>query len=214
MSTTDRSASTNLTRRAAKVEAGMWRSLYRWVTRRPVTEHPSDTPFGYSSLQAPIVWAFIGVSTIEIPVVHLILPWRVAEIIALVISIWGLLWMFGYMGSLKTYPHLVGDAGLRVRQSVMVDIPITWDDVASISARRRNLPTSKGVQRTETDSGKILHVGVTGQTNVDVTLRRPILVPLLKGDELVTAIHFYADDSKALVARAREYLTADAPNHS
>jgi hypothetical protein len=38
-------------------------------------------------------------------------------------------------------------------------------------------------------------------------LRDPVTVPLPKGGEPITAVHFYADDARALVARARRHVT-------
>lgn len=196
----------SLVGRAIQLEAGIWRSLYRWVTRRPVIDDATEAPFGYVQIQAAVMWAFIGVSALEIPVLHLILPWKVAEIIAVVIGVWGLLWALGYMASLRTRPHVVGPAGLRVRHGVTVDTPIGWDDVAGIRVRRRNLPTSKTVQLADEGDGTILSIGVSGQTNVDVILHRTVTASLPKGDQTVAAVRIYADDAQDLVALARQYL--------
>jgi hypothetical protein len=35
----------------------------------------------------PVIWAFIGLSAIEIPVAHLLLPWQTARVIVLVVGI-------------------------------------------------------------------------------------------------------------------------------
>ena len=45
-----------------------------------------------------------------------------------------------------------------------------------------------------------------GQTNVELTLNRPLEVPLRKGPATVVAIRFHVDDARALVARVRERL--------
>jgi hypothetical protein len=55
-------------------ELGLWRSLFRWVLRRPVAGR-GEHAFGYAGLLTPVFVAFIVVSAIEIPIVHLILPW-------------------------------------------------------------------------------------------------------------------------------------------
>jgi hypothetical protein len=53
---------TRLLRQALSYELGLWRSLYRWMFRRPL----GAGTFGYASPVTPLLAAFIGVSAIEI----------------------------------------------------------------------------------------------------------------------------------------------------
>jgi hypothetical protein len=195
-----------LVRRAVSFELGVWRSLYRWTTRRPLGPEDAET-FGYAGPVTPVIWAFIGLSAIEIPVAHLLLPWQTARVIVLVVGIWGLTWMLGLLASLRTYPHVVGGSGLRIRYGTTVDITVPWDAVASIGVRRRDLPGSRTVQLSRHESGTVLQVGISSQTNVDLGLRDPVTVPLPKGSKSVSALRFHADDAPALVACARQHLT-------
>jgi hypothetical protein len=196
-----------LARKVVSFELGVWRSLYRWTTRRPRGPAGAET-FGYAGPATPLIWAFIGLSAVEIPVAHLLLPWQTARIVVLVVGVWGLTWMFGFLASLKTYPHLVEGTGLRIRYGTTVDIAIPWDAIASIGVRHRNLPRSRTVQLSRSDSGPVLLVGISSQTNVDVVLRDSVTVPLPKGSEPITAVHFYADDARALVGGARQHLAS------
>ena len=113
-----------LVRRAVSFELGVWRSLYRWTTRRPLGPEDAET-FGYARPVTPVIWAFIGLSAIEIPVAHLLLPWQTERVIVLVVGIWGLTWMLGLLASLRTYPHVVGGSGLRIRYGTTVDITVS-----------------------------------------------------------------------------------------
>lgn len=194
-----------LVRTVVSFELGVWRSLYRWTARLPRGPAGAET-FGYAGPATPLIFAFIGLSVVEIPVAHLLLPWQTARIVVLVVGVWGLTWMLGFLASLKTYPHVVGDSGLRIRHGTAVDITVPWDAIASIGVRHRDLPSSRTVQLSRIDSGTVLHVGISSQTNVDVALRHPVTVPLPKGDEPVAAVRFYADDARALVARARRHF--------
>jgi hypothetical protein len=203
---TARTTLSALVRRAVSFELGVWRSLYRWTTRRPLGPDGTET-FSYAGPVTPVICAFIGLSAIEIPVAHLLLPWQTARAVVLVVGIWGLTWMLGLLASLRTYPHVVGSSGLRIRYGTTVDIAIPWNAVASIGARRRDLPSSRTVQLGRIDSGAVLHVGISSQTNVDVALRDPVTVPLPKGTESITALRFHADDARALVASARQHFT-------
>lgn len=195
----------SLVRRALAYEIGMYRSLGRWVIRRPSVPDSGATRFGYSVLVAPVIWIFIFVSAVEVVAVDLLLPWESLRIAFLIVGIWGLVWMLGLLASVKVHPHLISDAGLRVRYSTNVNILIPWEDIGDLQNRRRDLEKSKTVQIASTPSGTFMSVGVLKQTNIDIVLREPRSIPLSKGaSEPITEIRLYADDPKALLKRARE----------
>jgi hypothetical protein len=214
MSTARRALS--LLRRGVGYELALWRSLYRWIVlRRPAGVGPGDDPFSYAGVVMPIFGVFIGLSAIEVPVLDLILrntvPWDRVRHIALGLGIWGLLWMIGLLASLRVHPHVVGPAGIRVRNAHSVDITLPWSAVAEIRHRYRSLPSSRAVQLEPTDAGLVVNVSTGSQTSVDVILREPTSLPLPKGPtEPANELRFYADDPNALVARVRERLAAPA----
>jgi Bacterial PH domain len=197
-----------LGRKLVRFELSLYRSLFRWVTRRP------DVPvyagaFAYFGAVAVVVWAFIIVSAVETVVFHVILPWEVVRLVVDIVSIWGLLWMFGYAASLNVYPHLVDDTGVRVRNGTSTDFTVPWEAIASVGARERSRDRSKAVQvdHDETgDKGDTVHVVMSSRTNVELRLRHPLVVPLHTGDETVTEVRFFADDARALANRVRSRL--------
>lgn len=187
-------------------EAAMWRGLYRWITRRPLTLAPGDVAFGHAGPVKPIFAVFIVMSAVEIPIFDLVIsrlvPWSAVRYVALAAGAYGLIWMIGLLGALLTNPHVVGDAGIRVRNGTSVDVTIPWDAIASVRHRYRSLPSSRAVQVEEA----VLNLGTGNQTSVDVTLREPLALPLRKGPTPpVNEVRFYADDPKALVALARTF---------
>ena len=195
-----------------RLEIGIWRSLFLWVTRRVPGLGPGARAFSYARQVSPIIGAFIFVSLVELPVVHLLLPWDAVRIAALVVSVWGLLWMVGLLASMKVYPHLIDDAGLRIRYGTTTDIRIPWEAVASIGARRRSVPTGRHVHLEHGDDGAtVANVAVMKQTRVDVVLRRPTAIELPDSTEQLTGVRFYADDARGFVATARERLADREP---
>ena len=92
---------------AASYEAGIWRSLYRWLTRRPRSTNADAGLFGYGSQATPILLAFIFVSALEIPILPLLLPSAAVRYSLLVLGVWGLLWMLGLLASIRTHPHVI-----------------------------------------------------------------------------------------------------------
>lgn len=202
-----------LARRAVTYELGMWRSLYRWVFRRPASRDPGAVAFGYSGMVTSLLIVFIVVSAIEIPVIHLVVPWEGLRLALDALGVYGLLWMFGLLASLRVYPHIVADPGLRVRNGFSLDVTIAWDDIDTIRSRGRDLP-GPTVQVDHAEAGTVLKIGMMRQTNIDVTLRRPVSVPVAKTNgEPVSELRFYADDANALIAAARRHLAARLPGN-
>jgi hypothetical protein len=194
-----------LLRRLVRYELRLWQSLYVWTFRRPVARAGAET-FGYSSPVTPVLAAFIGLSALEIPVAHLLLPWEQIRRVFLAFGAYGLFWMIGLLASLRVRPHVVDDTGLRVRYAITVDSTIPWDAVADVRARRRSFASGRsGKPHVEPGAaGSALHLPVMGTTTVDVTLRRPTAVRLPKDQaEAIAELHFYADDPGSLVASAR-----------
>jgi hypothetical protein len=196
-----------LARLALVYELNMWRSLYRWILRKPPT---GGRPFRYAAPVIPIIWTFIVLSAIEIPMADLLLPWQSLRIALLALGAWGLTWMIGLLASMYVNPHAVGDAGLRVRYGLSVDFTVPWTAIASIRPNSRPLQSSRTVQFEQTSAGLVLSVAVGSQTAVDITLHNPMVVRLPSGDSKpVVEIRVNADDAEALVAAARQHVATD-----
>ena len=209
MADVDRRSVSSLARGAVMFELRLYRSLFRWITRRPVVPSADVEAVGYSQAVTPIMLLWIFASAVEMVVVHLLLPWQTVRIILLIISAWGLIWMIGFLASLKVNPHLLSDTTLRVRHGATVDIAVAWDSIATIVYQRRDLPPSiRTMQFRETKSGTDLQVGVSGEVNVHAVLRHPLMVPTPSGDKEITELSFWVDDPKAFVGRARQATKA------
>ncbi|MEE6262927.1 hypothetical protein [Plantactinospora sonchi] len=203
----------SLVRTAVAYESAMWRSLFRWVLRRPVSYPPGAVTFSYLGVVRPILVMFIVLSAVEIPIFDLIIarlvPWQPARYLVLALGVYGLIWMLGLFAMLQLHPHVLDDTGIRVRNGISLDLTIPWDGVAAVHKRYRSLPSGKGVQVERDDSGPIVNLGVGSQTSVDVVLREPVRLALPKGpSEPTDRVRIYADDPDAFVASARRHITA------
>jgi len=164
-------------------EVNGWKSLFFLLTRRVPGRRAGMLTFGYAKELGPVMGAIIFGSTLELVVVHLLLPWETIRLIADIVSLWGLLWMFGYLASVIVHPHLLGPDEMRVRYGASVDIRIPWGDVAAVRARR----------------GGAGSVAVMNRTNVEVALKR--------GE----SVRLFADDKKGFVAACEQFIAVQAP---
>lgn len=203
-----------LLRRAVLFELRLYRALLRWVTFRPDVPRSGAEAFGYSREVTPLLLVWIFASAIEIPFFHVLIPWHTVRVVGLVVSVWGLLWMLGFLAGFKVYPHLLTAAALRVRSGASVDIPIPWEAIDSLTVGRRDLASSsRTLQRRQTDDGVALQVATSGQVNVHAVLRSPRMVATPHGSEEIAALSFWADEPRDLVARGRELMAAAGAEH-
>jgi hypothetical protein len=192
-----------LLRHAVAFERGIWRSLGRWVRRRPDVPAGAEA-FPYVSAAAPVLWTFIVLSAVEIPLVDWLLPWPSLRIALLVVGVYGLLWMLGLLAAMRVYPHTVDDAGLRVRNGFAVDVRVPWEAIAAVRVRRRSVEGSRTVVVHEDGGRRAVSVAVVASTQVDVELRTPLVLPLAwTGGRPVDEVRLAADDPAALVRRLR-----------
>ena len=190
-------------KRALAFELAMWRSLYRWVFRRPRTRTPGGVAFPYTGVVSPLLWAFIAVSAVELAVLHLLLPWPMVRLVVDIISIYGLIWMFGLMASLRAHPHVAEETGLRLRSGTNVDLEIPWDAIAAVRVRTRGLEKSKGVQFED----GVLKLAMMSRTDLEVVLNEPRVLPVPKTNGApASELHFAVDEPKKLADRIRAAL--------
>lgn len=190
-------------RHGVQFEAAMWRSLARWLARRPDVP-AGGAPFAYRSPMMAGLIVFINVSVLEVIAFHLLIPWEVPRIVLLVLGIWGVIWMFGMLGAVTVRPHVVGPDALLVRNSLSVDVLIPLDAVAG-ARQVRERREGRSVQVDE----NTLHVLVMNESTVEVTLNRPVSVRLSETRRPeVTAVRFHADDARGLVAALRADLAS------
>jgi hypothetical protein len=192
----------------------MWADLVRWILRRPVCA-TGETPFGYARTTTPIVGGFIAASAIEIPALHLLVPWETTRFVVDLLGAYGLLWMVGMLASLRTRPHVVTADGLRVRGTGGLDVTIPWEYIGSVRAVDRTVGGRRGIGVDRTADGPTLYVAVMNRTNVDVTFRGRAIVELPRGDsEPLHGLRVAADEPAALVAAVREHLRPDVAARS
>ncbi len=191
-------------------ELNIYKSLLRWLLRRPSIPAGFE-PVGYAQLATPMMGLWIFGSALELPLVHVLVPWHGLRISLLVIGVWGLLWMLGALAGLRSYPHLLGDDMLRIRNGATHDIAIPWEAIAQVTTQDRSLPSSMwALQPQQTEQGTHLNVAVSGRVNVHLALRKQLRLNTSRGDMLVTGLSLWVDEPRAVAPRIRRHAESHA----
>jgi hypothetical protein len=197
-------------RRALRLELRVYASIGRAIARRPAVPNGA-TGFAYHKPVVTVLVVFIVMSAVEIPLVDLIVHrWPAVRIPLLALGIWGLTWMIGYLCAYLLRPHTVGPGGIRVRNGLELDIPLAWDDITSVTRRRRT-DQSKSPRIVETGDDRMLHIRIQDETNIEIRLERPVTVQLpgrspKGGEQIVTAVRLWTDQPKEFLAEVRKHL--------
>lgn len=193
-----------LARAAWRAEVGVWRSLYRWLFRRPRV--PSGASgFAYHSPVMTILVIFIVLSAIEIPIVDLIVHrWPWVRIPLLALGIWGVTWMIGLLLSYLTRPHAVGPDGIRARLGADVDVDLPWEAVASVEKSRDVLEKAPKVR--DEPHGRTLALRMQNETNVLVVLEHPVPARLGDDDVELDAVRLWVDDLDGFMSAVRTHI--------
>jgi hypothetical protein len=194
-------------RHAVVFEVRLYRSLFRWVARRPDRGGESDEPFTYARMVTPVMWLWIFASACEIPLAHVLVPWESVRLALLVVGAWGLVWMIGLLASLWVYPHLLTTERLVVRNGAAHRIELPWEAIASLAVRTEDMASSVWTLQPVTGQhGTDLNVSTGAQVNVHAVLVGPTVVATAKGEMEIVELSFYADEPRALVASAQARL--------
>lgn len=196
-------------KRATNFERGIYVNIWRWVRRHPDEGPPGSLSFSYVNIVRGTIWLWIGASALEMVAVHFIVPWPWVRWPLLIVSIWGLIWMFGFLAGQIVYPHLVEPHRLRVRNGHTVDAVVPISSIESVRTMVRSRPSSKTITLDEDDRNH-LYIAVSGQVNIHITMSEPIQVDLPRGRYTVTKLSFWADETDPVLARLRTLINGPA----
>jgi hypothetical protein len=105
-----------------------------------------------------------------------------------------------------TRPHAIGPTGIRARYGTEIDVPLPWDDIDSVIARKHTIQTKQPKVTVDEDGEATLHLRMQNETNIEVQLKAPTEIRLPSGPETISKVTLYADDSKAFMNEVRRHL--------
>ena len=197
-------------KRALLLELRIYANIGRFIARRPAIPRGA-AGFSHHKPVFTVLMIFIVLSAVEIPIVDLIVHrWPVVRVLFLILGIWGVTWMFGLLCAYLMRPHTVGPEGIRVRQGLEIDVPLSWDDIASV-ARVKRVDEPKSPRIEETGASRTLVFRMQDETAIEIDLERPTVVRLpghgpRGGSQTITGLRFWVDDPQAFMDEVRKHL--------
>ncbi|WP_337448607.1 hypothetical protein [Corynebacterium pseudokroppenstedtii] len=155
----------------------------------------SGTPDGsrvytvHKNLRA-LVFMVLGLSVVEITVVHLAVSHRFWRYLFLIISIYAVILLSGFYASVRNRPHFVTHQGVVIRYGKRLICEIPWSHLRSA----KPISAGQGGDITLDENGH-LRVPVLSEVNVKLEVEPPVLVEdLHKGCIRASSIEIYCDD--------------------
>ena len=186
-----------LARHVVLFEVAIYVALWRWIARRPAVP-ASATPIPYSRIAAPVVWLFIWGSAIEVVALDLVVHhfgWTAVRVPLLVLGIWSLMWMVGILAAMRTRPHVLTSTDLRLRAGLRGELVVPLAAVDRVTTGESELSSTMKSYETIDDA---LLVGVSGRTNVQLTLREPTTLLTPKGAVRVERVGMWVDEPRSV----------------
>lgn len=182
--------------KAVGMEFGLFRALWLWMRRKP------DAPAGheiltYGSEIKPIMWVMVFLVPLEILAVEFLIPWPLVRTILLILSVYGTVWVLGFIAALSIRPHTVGNGKVMLRFAHFTQIAIPLELVESVRANRHS-----GYRRAVQIDDGVLAMPIGDSTTISLKLREPYPVSPKPGKptQEVREVRFAADKPREAVS--------------
>ncbi|MGY1856821.1 hypothetical protein [Modestobacter sp. SYSU DS0290] len=178
-------------------ELGVLRAL-GWAVRRRTVVEPGAEAFPYTSRIGVMLGTVIGLTPVEIGVVHLLLPWPTVRWVVFALAVWGMVWLIGFALSLRQNPHTLGAEVLTLRFGRLRTVRVRLADVAEA-----RVAATDGAKRNLEVAAGLVALSVMGETSVRLALRPGAAVDLDGQAVPAEAVALFADDPRRLVRELR-----------
>lgn len=161
-------------------------------------------PFGYAagSMAFPVV--IIALSLVELAVVHVLVPWPWLRIVLLVLTVWGVLFMLGFLSTRVVYPHFLTGNALHLRWGYRSVLETPLSNIVSVTAHSDHAHTQPYAE------GERLILTQFQGTNVLLRFAKPVpaIMPMTKKQ---TPADFHVREVQLHVDQPDAFLRACTP---
>jgi hypothetical protein len=171
-------------------QARLLQSLVLWMRRRHDVP-PGATALPYGREGRVLGLALLAASVIEVVAVELVVPWPGVRLVLLVLGLYGVLAVLGWVADLSVRPHVLTAESLRLRLGSATEVDVPLAAVERVSRRLR------GAEGTVTLADGTLVLAVGNQTQIEVRLTEPLEVTVGRRAGTVQVVRFSVDDPAA-----------------
>jgi hypothetical protein len=183
--------------RAIRHEIAALRALV-WLVRRRAPAVPTGAvPVPAKNGTAALPAAFIVASGVEIAVLHLVLPHPALATALTMLSLYGVLFLLGFVAVRWQHPHYLTETALVIRNGHHVVAVVPRKDIASVRVHHDGTTTTPAVE------GLTGRIATLAGCNIAVTLSAPVSLRLSASprspSHRVTELRFAADDATTVM---------------
>lgn len=191
-------------------ELRVLRTLWLAVRRRDDVP-PGATAFSYGASQAPVFYALVAVSLVEIGVVHWLLPWAWARMILGLLGLYGAVWLIGFHQTFQRRPHYAHRGHLVLRCGYLGEIAVALEDIAGARKDFRSWRSRSFALHENVDGAPAVSLTPSGMTDVALHLTPDATVRV--GTRTLTGpvIHVTCDDPAELLDHLDAHRTRSRP---
>ncbi len=102
-----------------------------------------------------------------------------------------------------------------MQEGPQLGLELSWSDIHSVAIVADVAhPPPKPPRFTSSDRGRILHLRVQNETNLEIVLKHPVEVRLPDATETARIVRFWADEPRAMLEAARPHLEGASASHA
>lgn len=172
-------------------------------SRHEAAQKDADRRFSYHQTLRIVIIFLVGLSAVEVVVVHFAVAALLWRLVLLVGGLYALALLLGFYRSLKLQPHLLTNQGIILRHGKRLCCVIAWEQVQDCVPCT---PGADGSIKLDQQSGKV-RIPVLSQVNMRLMLQEQAVVSdLFLGHLQVSEIEFFADQRQDFLSAVEEYL--------
>ncbi len=189
-----------LPRRAASfvaLEPRIWYCLFRWLFRR---RSDADTfRYNQGSSIGVFVIALLFSAPVETLLFELLLPWHWLKVLFLILDIYSIIWLLGFVASLAVLPHRMTASGLHVYYGIGAHGFLPYAAIAGVRRQRLTVSGRDGCHLDAEREAASLSVG--GVTTVTLHLSHPVtLRRIFDSTPPIATLHLAVDEPERFVS--------------
>ena len=182
-------------------EVSTFGNLWRWIRGKRVGAGDGAVLFPYTKGLFTVPLFFTVLALVELFVVHLIVPWEWLRITLLLLTIYSLMLLLGFVGARVVHPHVVTDDTIILKLGDHEIAKISRANVRSALVKKTFSSVTPEIKE------NTLALASSEGTNVELTLQQPIAasLPALFGkgasSHTITLVCLQVNEPAAFVAQ-------------